>query len=154
LRRVLSNLGNQWLEAVPVLLERLDNPDFETRHWAIFGIWDLVINGSDNKPDSVAQALALYRPKLSAIFRADEEAVTLRRAAYQCLLPTLFAVRKEDFFHDQYAPNNADMPSKLDPETMTDITAVLQSPQKNSRGLQFELLDPLCSRRIEQVPQY
>jgi hypothetical protein len=110
LAAALAKFGDQWLEALPILLERLGVSDFETRHWALSGIWHLLLNGTGT--ESLTAALATARPSLAAIFRSEEEPIDLRRLAYQALLPSLF---RPSFASPFDAP--------LQPETTADSVA-------------------------------
>jgi len=139
LYRALANFGNQWLESLPILLEYLENPDFETRHWSLAGIWGLVMSREGKDADSLNEALGLFRPKVSAIFRAGDQPVEMRRLAFQALA--------------QINTNVPSTPRSLDPEMRADITSVLQAPQKKSLSFQFEIVTTLSTPRMRSFPE-
>ncbi|MDB6039195.1 MAG: polymerase, sigma-24 subunit, subfamily, partial [Verrucomicrobiales bacterium] len=139
LRHALMDFGNQWLQAVPILLEYLDNPDFETRHWSLSAISDLVNSREGKDSDSLNEALALFRPKVSAVFRSSDQPVDLRRLAFQALA--------------QINTNVASTPRSLDPEMAADITSVLQDAQKKSLGFRFEVVAALSTPRMRSFPE-
>lgn len=138
----LAKFGYQRLQAMPILLERLDIPDFETRHWALFGVRELMVESWGT--EAFTQALALARPKLSPIFRSEEEPLDLRRAAFQALVPSGLIVERT-----LEGPKFA----LLDADTVFDLTAVLQSSAKKTQGFRFELVDDFIRRHISLAPQ-
>ncbi|HEY5914001.1 MAG TPA: sigma-70 family RNA polymerase sigma factor [Verrucomicrobiae bacterium] len=151
----LSRFGPEWLEAIPILLERTDTPDFETRKWALYGIWEMFVNlravpERSPAPEIQAQALFLVRPRLSTILGSPSEPIELRRIAAQTLVPswavrkTITASGKEEII----VP-----PRPLDEATLADIIAVLQSKDRKSEGLRFELVQPLLTQQVASFPE-
>jgi RNA polymerase sigma factor (sigma-70 family) len=151
----LSRFGPEWLEAIPILLERTDTPDFETRKWALYGIWEMFVNlravpERSPAPEIQAQGLSLVRPRLSTVLRSPSEPVELRRIAAQILVPSC-AVRKTITASGEeeiIVP-----PRQLDGATLADIIAVLQSKDRKSEGLRFELVQPLLTQQVASFPE-
>jgi len=149
----LRRFGAECLEAIPILLERTDTPDFETRKWALYGLWDMFINLSavpgSPAPETQAQALSLVRPRLSAILRSPTEPVELRRLAAQTLVPS-WALPQ---FSTASGKKFITPPRPLDEGTLADMVAVLQSRDKASEGIRFELIQPLLSHQFQSFPE-
>ncbi len=151
LQAVLRRFGDQWLEAMPVLLERGQAADYETRHWALYGVWDLLVNshaqpgGSD--PDRRDQAIALARPVLSKLLLATNEPIDLRRVAVEALVPSVSARIISPAGEQDIA-----LPL-LDPATLADIVALLQSNDRASEGFRYELIDPTLRRQAGKYPE-
>lgn len=142
LRTALGRFETEWIEAIPILLERSETDDFETRKWALFGIWHLFINVSafpekSPTPEIQAQAFALVRPRLSAIFRSESESVELRRIAAAVLMPSWsWRVRRP-----------------MTEETMGDVISVLQARDRSSQGFRLELVASVLKPQVEAFPE-
>jgi RNA polymerase sigma factor (sigma-70 family) len=142
LRTALGHFATEWIEAIPILLERTEANDFETRKWALFGIWHLFINVSafpekSPTPEIQAQAFALVRPRLSAIFCSESESVELRRTAAKVLMPSWsWRVRRQ-----------------MNDETMADVISVLQAKDRSSQGFRLELVASVLKPQVEAFPE-
>jgi hypothetical protein len=151
LAAVLRKFEAQWLEAVPVLLDRLDEPDFETQRWALSGLWHMLMrNGLDDSDARVrAQARSLAQAKLSAIFRSEDEPVILRRYAAQALIPnSLGAARLST-----PAGTLVMRVEPLDTNTLSDIITVLLSDSRDAEGFRFEVISPMLERQVVAFPK-
>jgi RNA polymerase sigma factor (sigma-70 family) len=153
LTAALRRFEAEWLEAIPILLERIETSDFETRKWALYGLWDMSVNfvafSAGPTPEAQAQALARAQPRLADILRSPAEPVELRRIAVQCLVPS-WAGRKI------LTPTGEQLltpPRPLDEGTLASMVAVLQSPDKASEGFRFELIQPLLAEQLRSFPE-
>jgi RNA polymerase sigma factor (sigma-70 family) len=182
LLRALRRFGNQTIEAVPILLERLEVADFETQKWALHGLKQLLGStaGEPRVPaDSRAQALAIARPRLSALFRSETQPIDLRRLALETLVlpanagdPDLaqkammdkiiaahLATNKDSeessFEIPQFSfeiPERHDPGEPLQPETLADIVAVLLSTNRDSERFRFEVLEGHVFQHVRAFP--
>lgn len=177
LLRALRRFGNQTVEAVPILLERLEVADFETQKWALHGLKQLLGStaGEPRVPaDSRAQALAMARLRLSALFRSETQPIDLRRLALETLVlpanagePDLaqkammdksmaahLATNKDskEFSFDFEIPERHDPGEPLQPETLADIVAVLLSTNRDSERFRFEVLDGHVFPHVRAFP--
>lgn len=90
LRELLGRFGGQVMEAVPILLEGLDVPDYVTRCWAVAGLKVIIdeYRESDRRELS-RQAFAQARPVLARILQSDTEPGLLRLMVVGMFVPNI-----------------------------------------------------------------
>jgi RNA polymerase sigma factor (sigma-70 family) len=130
-RQLLAKFGDQVLEAIPILLDALAVPDYETRLWAAGGLKSIIAQNRENRPELSRQAFLLARAALGAIMRSEAEPDLLRMITIEAFIPAAI-------YDAQGAPFTL---TAMYPEAAEDLIAALRAPEKSS--FRFTIADQL-----------
>jgi RNA polymerase sigma factor (sigma-70 family) len=131
LRELLAKFGDQVLEAVPVLLEAVSQPDYETRLWAVGGLKSIIADNRENRPNLSRQAFQMARAALTAILLSEVEPDLLRGVTVEVYVPSII-----------YDAQGVPFPmADMHPGADEDVLGALKAHEK--RSFRFSVVDQL-----------
>jgi RNA polymerase sigma factor (sigma-70 family) len=130
-RKLLAKFGDQVLAAVPILLEGLAVPDYETRLWAAGGLKVIIADYRENRPDLSRQAFQLARSAFAPILQSEREPDLLRMVTIEAFIPAII-------YDAQGAPLTL---TDMFPGADEDVIAALRATEK--RGFRFTIVEKL-----------
>ncbi len=132
---VLAQFGDQIGRAVPILVEAVQSPDYETRAWALSGLSRALgilrqAAGFQGPFDTLSQALSNSIPTLSEVILNPNSPGLLRTVALTALLPSTVWVN-----------GTRTTPSHFPPEAQAIVLQALRMPVSPSDDFRYEIAD-------------